>query len=161
MKLRLYHVDTFTRKIFRGNPPAICPLDSFLPTETMQSIAFENNPPVTAFIVKCDGQYHIRWFTPSCELSLCGHATLAAAFIILNYYDTHAEDIQLQSKSGLLSVVKLKNGKIKLIFPIINVDAIEPDPKIVDALGAKPIAMYRSTQDYLTIYTRGVSVFVF
>ncbi len=152
MKLDLYQIDAFAHRLFAGNPAAVCPLTKFLPDETMQAIANENNLSETAFFVKNNGAYQIRWFTPINEVDLCGHATLASAFVIFNYLDPDAKNIQFESNSGPLYVTKLNDGRIQLDFPAINVEKIEPLPDLVDALGVAPLAMYSSIQDYLVIY---------
>jgi len=84
MKLKIYQVDAFTSELFGGNPAAVCPLESWLPDELMQKIAMENNLSETAFYVKNKNGYEIRWFTPTVEVDLCGHATLATAFVLFN-----------------------------------------------------------------------------
>src|SRR5215216_6678683 len=107
MNLTIYQVDAFTKEVFKGNPAAVCPLDEWLPAETMQRIAFENNLAETAFFVKKDDVYEIRWFTPLVEVNLCGHATLASAFVIFNQSGETAGTIKLHShRSGDLSVEK-------------------------------------------------------
>ncbi len=83
MRLTIYQADAFTNKIFGGNPAAIVPLEEWLPDETLQSIALENNLSETAYFVKNANHYHLRWFTPTLEIELCGHATLASAFIFI------------------------------------------------------------------------------
>ena len=87
MKLDLYQIDAFANKIFEGNPAAVIPLDQWLPNEVMQSIAQENNLSETAFFCKSSNKFNIRWFTPNREVKLCGHATLAASFVIFNFYN--------------------------------------------------------------------------
>lgn len=85
MKYRLYQIDAFTDKVFSGNPAAVCPLDKWISDDLLQKIALENNLAETAFFVKKDNGYQIRWFTPKTEVDLCGHATLAAAYVLFNY----------------------------------------------------------------------------
>jgi len=87
MEIPLYQIDAFTSKLFKGNPAAVCPLDEWLPPEIMQSIAKENNLSETAFFVPQANNFHIRWFTPESEVDLCGHATLAAAYVLFNILD--------------------------------------------------------------------------
>ena len=90
MRIKLYQVDAFTDKVFRGNPAAVCILEEWVDDTLMQSIAAENNLSETAFAVKNDKDYEIRWFTPSIEVDLCGHATLATAHVLFeNYYFTY------------------------------------------------------------------------
>ena len=85
MVIPIYQVDAFARRQFAGNPAAVCPLKAWLPAATMQAIAAENNLAETAFFVKQDRSYHLRWFTPATEVDLCGHATLAAAYVLFEY----------------------------------------------------------------------------
>ena len=85
MKLKIYQIDAFTDEVFKENPAAVCPLEEWLPDETMQNIALENNLAETVFFVQKGNDYEIRWFTPAVEVDLCGHATLAAAFVLYNY----------------------------------------------------------------------------
>jgi len=115
--MTIYQVDAFTDKLFAGNPAAVCPLDEWLPDALMQQLGMENNLAETAFFVKqADGSYHIRWFTPTVEVDLCGHATLAAAYVLFNQLDYKEDVIRFQSKSGELSVTR--NGDmITLDFP--------------------------------------------
>jgi len=116
MELTLYQIDAFANKQFEGNPAAICPLQKWLPDELMQSIATENNLSETAFFVPIDSGYHIRWFTPKHEVKLCGHATLAAAFVIFNIIGNKGNIISFQSKSGTLTVTK-NNDWFEMEFP--------------------------------------------
>lgn len=106
MKLAIYQIDAFANKVFTGNPAAVCPLENWLPDELMQSIAAENNLSETAFFVPTDMGYHIRWFTPVHEVDLCGHATLASAFVIFSILDYKKSNIIFTSKSGELIVGK-------------------------------------------------------
>src|SRR6476620_10396135 len=106
MTLTIYQVDAFAEKIFTGNPAAVIPLERWLDAELMQKIALENNLSETAFFVKQDEKYELRWFTPEYEIDLCGHATLASAFIIFNHLDYKEEIIKFTTKSGILEVRK-------------------------------------------------------
>ena len=116
MELKLYQIDAFANKPFEGNPAAICPLDNWLPDALMQSIAAENNLSETAFIVPTDKGYHIRWFTPLHEVDLCGHATLASAYVIFNILEYQKEEISFESKSGILTVTK-NDDWLEMDFP--------------------------------------------
>src|SRR3954464_5211192 len=98
----IYKVDAFTSKLFGGNPAAVCPLDSWLPDETMQKLAAENNLSETAFFVKEDNGYKLRWFTPEFEIDLCGHATLATAYVVFNLLNYNSEVVRFSTKSGIL-----------------------------------------------------------
>ena len=99
MRILLYQIDAFANHIFSGNPAAVCPLNKWLEDFLMQAIAQENNLSETAFFVPEGNGYHIRWFTPVAEVDLCGHATLATAFVIFNYFDTLSDHVIFYSKS--------------------------------------------------------------
>jgi len=116
MKLKLFQVDAFTEKVFKGNPAAVCPLEKWISDETMQLIAAENNLSETAFIVKEDHGYKIRWFTPSVEVDLCGHATLASASVIFNELKFDGDEITFRSNSGDLKVHR-DGHRLTMDFP--------------------------------------------
>ena len=103
MEIQLYQIDAFTSELFKGNPAAVWPLPQWLPDETLQNIAAENNLSETAFFVENGDHYQIRWFTPEGEVDLCGHATLAAAYVMYKCLDFKADKIAFDSKSGLLA----------------------------------------------------------
>jgi PhzF family phenazine biosynthesis protein len=150
MKIPVFQVDAFTDKLFSGNPAAVCPLDSWLPDETMQKIAMENSVAETAFFISTDAGYEIRWFTPDIEQDLCGHATLAAAHVIARHLDPPLSTIHFLSKSGELKVL-VKDNLITLNFPSrIPVPAAAPRV-ILDAIQVKPLEVLQS-RDYLLIY---------
>lgn len=139
MNLTIYQVDAFTKEAFKGNPAAVCPLTQWLPAETMQRIALENNLSETAFFVKNDGVYEIRWFTPTIEVNLCGHATLAGSFVIFNHLGETENTIKLHShRSGNLSVEK-QGDRLVLDFPRYDLNEIEIDPALTAAIGKKPL----------------------
>jgi len=130
---KLYQIDAFADGVFTGNPAAVVPLDTWLPDDIMQSIALENNLSETAFFVKEDDIYAIRWFTPLVEVNLCGHATLASAYVLFNELKTAGDQISFSSRSGPLSVSR--NGEVlTLDFPTDKLDTIEVNPKILQAL---------------------------
>ncbi len=117
MQLTIYQVDAFTDKVFGGNPAAIIPLEQWLKDNLMQQIAMENNLSETAFFVKQDNGYHIRWFTPEYEIDLCGHATLASAYVIKNFIEPHLQEIHFTTeKAGTLKACA-KEGIYTLDFP--------------------------------------------
>jgi PhzF family phenazine biosynthesis protein len=99
MKFRLFHVDAFTNTPFHGNPAAVCPLSEWISDETLQAIAAENNLPETAFFSGESGLYKIRWFTPTIEVDLCGHATLASAFVVFHYLEPDQSEVCFESQS--------------------------------------------------------------
>ena len=107
MKIPLYVIDAFTRRVFGGNPAAVCPLAEWLPDDVMQKIGKENNLSETAFFVReSEGTYGLRWFTPAVEVDLCGHATLASAFAIFNFIDPSATSVTFNTRSGALRVAR-------------------------------------------------------
>lgn len=116
MKNIFYQVDAFTSGLFSGNPAAVCPLESWLEDEVMQKLAIENNLSETAFFIRTPRGYHVRWFTPQCEMKLCGHATLAAAYVLWNHLDEKRDVLEFDSLSGKLIVTR-EGDWIKLDFP--------------------------------------------
>ncbi len=150
MKISLYQVDAFANRLFAGNPAAICPLDDWLDDGTMQAIAAENNLSETAFFVRKNGSYDLRWFTPVSEVDLCGHATLASAFVIFHYLDPGAPLVRFETRSGAL-VVERKNGLLSMDFPARPPESCAPDPALTAALGKEPRELWAS-RDYLAVY---------
>lgn len=145
-----YIVDSFTDKPFSGNPAAVVVLDSWLDEDIMKKMAMENNFSETAFVVKKDDHYHIRWFTPTQEVILCGHATLATAYILGEFYDKNCKEFRFESLSGDL-IAKKDNDNITLDFPIYEHKEIKIEDKYIDILGGiKPIKAYTSV-DFLFI----------
>ncbi|MGG3875179.1 PhzF family phenazine biosynthesis protein [Brevibacillus laterosporus] len=141
--MKYYVVDAFAEKLFEGNPAGVCIMKEWLPDNTMQKIATENNLSETAFAVK-EGDidnYRLRWFTPGGEIDLCGHATLATAYVITNYYEKELEKIRFQTMSGELVVLKNCN-LYELDFPSIKVEEYMLTEQMVEALGVKPIETY-------------------
>jgi PhzF family phenazine biosynthesis protein len=138
MKLQIFQVDAFTSKPFGGNPAAVVPLDAWLADDLMLNIAAENNLSETAFFVPDGGKYHIRWFTPTVEVNLCGHATLATSHVIFNELKLEDEIVRFHSdRSGELSVSR--NGeKLVLDFPSYPMTEIGSVPGLANAVGAEP-----------------------
>ncbi len=156
MELRLYQIDAFASKPFEGNPAAICPLDDWLPDAVMQSIAAENNLSETAYFVPTNGGYHIRWFTPACEVELCGHATLASAWVIFNILGQQNNEIAFESKSGILTVVR-KDDWLELDFPTkIPVECSIPE-QILNAFAATPAECLKA-DDYIVVFDNEAEV---
>ena len=151
MNLTIYQVDAFTKEAFRGNPAAIVPLENWLDAELMQKIALENNLSETAFIVKNGDFYEIRWFTPTYEIDLCGHATLASAFVIFEILKAETELIKFHShKSGALSVEK--NGDVLVLdFPSRPVSKTEIPVGLIEAIGKEPKEIFKA-RDYFLVY---------
>lgn len=149
MKLKIFQVDAFAKETFAGNPAAVVPLDEWLPDETMLQIAGENNLAETAFFVKSGDRYEIRWFTPTVEVNLCGHATLASAHVIFNELGMESEKIDLHShRSGELSVTK-DGEKLVLDFPAYPVKEIEPMAELALSLGIVPLKTWESQKNML------------
>ena len=151
MKLDIYQVDAFTKEVFGGNPAAICPLEHWLDAELMQKIALENNLSETAFFVKKDDVYEIRWFTPTFEIDLCGHATLASAFVIFECLKAEESLVRFHShKSGELKVEK--NGDVlTLDFPSRPVSKCKIPEGLIEAIGKEPKEILKA-RDYFLVY---------
>ena len=151
MKLDIYQIDAFTSEVFKGNPAAICPLEEWIDEETMQKIALENNLSETAFFVKNAGVYEIRWFTPTFEIDLCGHATLASAFVIFEILQSETQLVKFHShKSGELTVEK--NGdRLVLDFPSRPVAKCDAPKGLIEAVGKEPKEIFKA-RDYFLVY---------
>jgi PhzF family phenazine biosynthesis protein len=115
--MKYYVVDVFADRLFSGNPAGVCLLDSWLPDETLQNIAAENNLSETAFLVKKDNGYDLRWFTPTLEIDLCGHATMGSAFILFSLVEPAAAELRFSTLSGVLTVVRGDDGQLWMDFP--------------------------------------------
>lgn len=152
MRIPIYQIDAFTNELFRGNPAAVCPLEEWIDDHLMQKIAKENNLSETAFFIKKGDLYELRWFTPEFEIDLCGHATLAAAYVIFEYLEKELNEISFNTKSGILKVIK-KNTLLSMVFP--SREGIKHDitKELVEALGKKPLELYKS-RDYMAVYER-------
>ena len=155
MKLPLYQIDAFASKVFRGNPAAVVPLEAWLSDDVLQNIAAENNLAETAFFVpKGDGSYDLRWFTPTIEMPLCGHATLASAFVLFAHLGYTHDVVRFQSKSGELRVsksVRDGNDLFTLDFPKRPLEQVETPQSIITALGVTPLETYRTAMNYLVV----------
>ena len=155
--MTLYQIDAFTKKVFGGNPAAVCPLDKWIPETLMQNIAIENNLAETAFFVQKEGIYEIRWFMPSGEINLCGHATLASAFVIFNYLNHPTDEIIFSSESGELRASQAEGGMITLNFPAWKATPIAIPSEIFEAFEQKPIAAFAS-RDLMLIFENGQQI---
>lgn len=135
--MRQYIVDAFTDEVFSGNPAAVCIMERWLDEPLMMKIAAENNLSETAFIVREPQGYHLRWFTPGTEVELCGHATLASAFVILNFYKPEATCVEFDTMSGRLTVVR--DGDLyEMDFPTYELREIPVTDAMERAFGARP-----------------------
>ena len=136
--MKQYIVDAFTNHPFSGNPAAVCVMDRWPSEESMMKLAMENNLSETAFIVKEPEGYRLRWFTPGTEVELCGHATLASAFVILNFYEPDHDVVEFNTMSGLLTVRK-KGNLYEMDFPTYELKEIPVTDAMERAFGIRPI----------------------
>jgi len=150
MEILLYQVDAFTSRLFGGNPAAVCHLNEWLPDGTLQAIAAENNLSETAYILGGNGRYHLRWFTPTTEVDLCGHATLASAHIILNCLESDRSSVVFDTRSGELRVQR-DGDMLGMDLPAKPPSPADPPDGLFEALGGDPLEVLRA--DYwLVIY---------
>jgi PhzF family phenazine biosynthesis protein len=153
VELRLFQVDAFASEVFRGNPAAVVPLDRWLEDRVMQSIAAENNLSETAFIAPGGADREIRWFTPKQEVDLCGHATLASAYVLFEKISRGLDRVTFGSKSGPLTVTK-SGERLVMEFPSRPPEPCPTPHGIAAALGATPIEVLRSTRDLMCVFER-------
>ncbi len=150
MKFPLFQVDAFTSRLFGGNPAAVCPLDSWPEKALLQSIAAENNLSETAFLVKEEGGYALRWFTPKSEIELCGHATLASAFVIFRFLDPELEEARFTTLSGLLTVVRA-GEHLMMNFPADAFQPCTPPEPLLAGLEKAPREVFVGNY-YMAVY---------
>ena len=136
--MKQYIADAFTNKPFAGNPAAVCVMESWPSEEAMMKLAMENNLSETAFIVKEENGYHLRWFTPGTEVELCGHATLASSFVVLNYYEPDSDEVKFNTLSGELTVYR-KENLYEMNFPTYELKDIPVTDDMEKAFGARPV----------------------
>jgi PhzF family phenazine biosynthesis protein len=152
MRLPIFQVDAFSNAVFGGNPAAVCPLDRWIDDHKMQAIAAENNVSETAFFVK-EGEHHgLRWFTPACEVNLCGHATLASAYIYLNKLDPSKNSVKFETRSGTLTVNR-EGDLLALDLPASppwKADAIPAELR--DGLDPAPQDLWQVKDNYFAVY---------
>lgn len=151
---KIYQIDAFTDKVFSGNPAAVCPLTQWLSDDILQKIAMENNLAETVFYVKDDDQFQIRWFTPTVEVDLCGHATLAAAFVLFNHENYTGDLIHFYSpRSGALTVTK-SGALLTLNFPTDVFEPVELSGNITDCFNIKPRLAFKGKTDYMLVFDK-------
>lgn len=153
--LPLYQIDAFTQHRFRGNPAAVCLLESWLDDEQMQHIAAENNLAETAFLVPqpegAASDFQLRWFTPTVEVNLCGHATLASAFWYFTQADQDAKQVRFTTRSGILTATR-QGERIALSMPVTDVTEYPSSEELVNAVGATPAAIcYHAGEDLMLV----------
>ncbi len=151
MELKIYQVDAFAEKVFSGNPAAVCPLQEWLPAAVMQNIAMENCLAETAFYVNEKEGLRIRWFTPTVEVDLCGHATLATAFILFHFENYQGDKIVFNSRSGPLTVTRASD-MLTLNFPVDTLKEVNTVPELEVGLGVKSVKTFKGKTDYMLVY---------
>ena len=137
MRLRLYQIDAFTSRVFAGNPAAVCPLERWLEDGTLQAIAAENNLSETAFFVPEGRDYALRWFTPSIEVDLCGHATLASGFVVMRHLEPERSEVAFRTKSGRLAVWR-EGERFAMDFPALPPQPVDCPRRSWPGSGARP-----------------------
>jgi PhzF family phenazine biosynthesis protein len=161
MKIPMFHVDAFTRSVFAGNPAAVCALEGWIYDATMQKIAAENNVSATAFIVPRRGEYEIRWFTPTYEIPLCGHGTLAAGWAVLHHLQPRRDSVRFASASGELRVERDPEGdgtRLAMTLPRQDPKPLEPPPALLAALGALPREVLATPHKWLCVFHDSATV---
>jgi PhzF family phenazine biosynthesis protein len=152
MSCKIFQVDAFSSRVFKGNPAAVCLLDRWIREEVMQQIAEENNLSETAFVVPVEGGYEIRWFTPAAEVDLCGHATLAAAHVLFTHTGIDTDTIIFHSPHSGKLPVERKADLLILDFPLDQLEEVKAPKEIVTALRRKPLKAFKGRSDYMFIY---------
>lgn len=152
MQIRIFQVDAFAEKAFGGNPAAVCPLEEWLPVETLQQIAAENNLSETAFFVRRDeGRCELRWFTPAVEVDLCGHATLAAAWVLFNELGESSDVLRFSTRSGELRV-RRDGSRLAMDFPLVEPEPVAIPDGLSKALGLDaPVRAVYKAVDYFVV----------
>lgn len=152
MKRPIFQLDAFTDTLFRGNPAAVVPLEEWLSDEVLQKIALENMLPETAYYVKEENGYRIRWFTPTVEVDLCGHATLAAAHVVFQNDGIEGDELAFDSRSGILRVTREKDGWLTLDFPVDTYQVAVPPPALQESISpVTAVGVYRGLADYMVV----------
>ena len=150
MKIPLFQVDAFTGRVFGGNPAAVCPLEAWLDDAKMQAIAAENNLSETAFFVEAGDHYELRWFTPTAEVDLCGHATLATAFVLFEDLEVEGDEVRFETRSGQLTV-RRDGDKLAMDFPAKPPQPCAEPEGLAEALGRAPEETF-AADDYLAVF---------
>ena len=150
MEIKIYQVDAFASRPFSGNPAAVCPLEEFLPDEVLQGIALENNLSETAYLVRRNGAYDLRWFTPAYEVDLCGHATLGSSYVVAQHLEPGTTEMAFDTRSGRLTVTR--DGELfRMDFPALSATPLDSLAPAVEALGAQPKELYEG-MDWMAVY---------
>ena len=155
MRTPIFQIDAFTSRRFAGNPAAVMPMDVFPADAVLQAIAAENNLAETAFLVPKGDDYHLRWFTPTIEVPLCGHATLASAAVVMERLEPQRRRVVFQSASGPLTVSRTDAGYV-MDFPARVAEPVIPPPELIEALGVAPVEVLAHSRDYLALLESAV-----
>lgn len=159
MRIPLFHVDAFTDHAFGGNPAAVCFLDFWLDDTSLRKVAAENNLPATAFLVASTEGYDLRWFTPLAEIKLCGHATLAAAFVVLKLLRPELESVRFSTRFRGILTVRKNNDLLSMDFPALSANPCTPPPDLSGALGIAELKdVYEGNQTYLALLSSRTTV---
>lgn len=150
MRYAIHQIDAFTDRLFGGNPAAVVPMDEWLPDETLQAIAAENNLAETAFVIPGGDTCQLRWFTPTVEVNLCGHATLAAAYVLFREHMPERDRIDFETRSGTVSVTR-SGDVLSLDFPARAGDPGSVTEELEVALGARPVEV-RESRDRMVVF---------
>ena len=157
MRLPIYQVDAFADRVFRGNPAAVCPLETWLPDATMQGIAAENNLSETAFFVREGSDYALRWFTPSVEIDLCGHATLASGYVVMRFLEPQRERVSFHTAKAGTLVVSRRADMLVMDFPARPAVPVAAPLGLFAALGGTPREVLRA-RDHLIVYSSAAEI---
>lgn len=158
MPLSLYWIDAFTDRLFAGNPAAVVPLEQWIDDARLQRIAFENGLSETAFFVpRGEARYELRWFTPAAEVDLCGHATLASAYVLFHEFGLAAAQVTFESRSGPLTVAR-RDDKLELDFPARPAQSAPPPAALLDGLQREPAFTARSERMWLCVFPSAADV---
>jgi PhzF family phenazine biosynthesis protein len=157
MRIAIHQVDAFSRTVFGGNPAAVCPLEAWIPDDTMQKIAAENALSETAFIVPRGDEYEIRWFTPVQEVELCGHATLASGWVVLTKLSPRRQAVRFASKSGELRVTR-DGDRLALALPRWEPEPCDAPPTLTRALVRPPRTVLARGSKYFCVYDAAADV---
>jgi PhzF family phenazine biosynthesis protein len=152
MRLPIHQIDAFAERVFSGNPAAVVLLDDWLPDDRLQTIAAENNQATTAFLVRSGGRHALRWFTPTIEEEICGHATLATAWLVLEKLEPGRAAVTFDTRAGALTVARLADGRLEIDFPARPTQPVEPHADLLPALGAAAAREILAARDYLVVF---------
>jgi len=155
LRIPLFHVDAFADRLLTGNPAAVCLLDSWLDDESLRKVAAENNLPAAAFLVPGEDRHQLRWFTTSCEIRLCGHATLAAGFVVLKVLQPAREIAHFETKQGGILGVRRAEGAFQMDFPFLTSKTFSTAPdQLIQAAGVRstPVEMLEANQTWIAVF---------